>query len=184
MIESFIALTSGILLLGIFWLTSDPRSKSERFQYFFKSEKIYLFTTYLFVLATQFGFLQKGWFMIIPTQNIQFAGFILYFFGFLFAIWAKLIMGSNWGTPAQHTISRQSILVTSGPFSFSRNPIYLGLLIGMTGYFLTFGSLLILLIAVRFAYLQYIVIPKEEKLLLTYFGKKYKKYMSTVRRWI
>src|SRR3989339_252026 len=112
MIESFIALTSGILLLGIFWFVSDPRSANDRFQYFFE---------------------------------------------FLFAIWAKLIMGSNWGPPAQHTISRQSILVTSGPFSFSRNPIYLGLLIGMTGYFLTFGSLLILLIAVRFAYLQYIV---------------------------
>lgn len=76
-------------------------------------------------------------------------------------------------------------LVSSGPFSFSRNPIYLantmltvaiGLIAGSV-WFLGFGLL------AAFA-TQKLAIEREEKHLEARFGKKYRDYRKKVRRWI
>ena len=76
-------------------------------------------------------------------------------------------------------------LVTDGLYRFSRNPIYLGLTLVYLGLALGLASLAsaVLLPAVLFA-MQYGVIHREERYLEAKFGEAYRRYKSTVRRWL
>lgn len=78
-----------------------------------------------------------------------------------------------------------SALVTSGPFSFSRNPMYLGILVWLTGFAVLLGSLVVFIVPVIFfLVMQIILIPIEEKRMQQIFGEEYKKYKRQVRRWL
>ena len=78
-----------------------------------------------------------------------------------------------------------SALITSGPFSFSRNPLYLGYVIAASGAAIIFGSLTAFTAPVIcFSVIHLIIIPAEEKNLHKIFGIKYEHYKSSVRRWI
>ncbi len=76
-------------------------------------------------------------------------------------------------------------LLTSGPFSISRNPIYLGDVLLVAGIGLWAGSRWILLAAVvLFFLLNELVIKREEKHLEAKFPDKWGQYRQRVRRWI
>jgi len=76
-------------------------------------------------------------------------------------------------------------LVTSGPFSLSRNPIYLADTLLMIGIGLIAGNAWFLLLAVAASFItQKAAIEGEEKILAEKFGKKYRDYAKRVRRWI
>ncbi|MGH3000126.1 MAG: methyltransferase family protein, partial [Gaiellaceae bacterium] len=53
-------------------------------------------------------------------------GLVLFAFGLAFAVWARLHIGRNWGTPMTQKIDPE--LVTSGPYRLVRHPIYSGVL--------------------------------------------------------
>ena len=55
-------------------------------------------------------------------------GLVLFALGLGFAVWARLHIGRNWGTPM--TQKTEPELVTSGPYRFVRHPIYSGILLG------------------------------------------------------
>jgi protein-S-isoprenylcysteine O-methyltransferase Ste14 len=78
-----------------------------------------------------------------------------------------------------------SVLVTSGPFRFSRNPIYLGMLFWLIGLAVLLGSLISFLFPLLFFLLaNFLVIPREEKDLEKKMGEKYIQYKRHVRRWL
>lgn len=80
---------------------------------------------------------------------------------------------------------RADHLVTSGPFSFSRNPIYLSNAAMMIGIGLVFGIVWFLLFALISAWLtQKLAIEPEEAHLDMRFGKSFRDYKKRVRRWI
>jgi protein-S-isoprenylcysteine O-methyltransferase Ste14 len=75
--------------------------------------------------------------------------------------------------------------VTNGWFRYTRNPMYLGIVLGCVGLAILLGSLgawlplpeFILILRVRF-------IRGEEALLEDTFGEEYLRYKSKVRRWL
>jgi len=76
-------------------------------------------------------------------------------------------------------------LVTTGAFSFSRNPIYLANTLIMLGAALIAGIAWFIPLALIAAFLtQKLAIEGEEKHLALRFGKKYQDYRKRVRRWI
>lgn len=76
-------------------------------------------------------------------------------------------------------------LVTSGPFSFTRNPIYVGNTMLMIGIGLIAGIVWFLLLAPVAAYATTkLAIEREERHLDARFGRKYRDYRKKVRRWI
>ena len=83
------------------------------------------------------------------------------------------------------TFDKPDLLVTSGPFSFSRNPMYLGMGVVVIGLALLLGSAWPLLPAAAFwiALDRWYVRFEEEKMLQA-FGEDYEAYKRTVRRWI
>lgn len=81
--------------------------------------------------------------------------------------------------------AKPSTFFARGPYRFSRNPMYLSLILTYLGGSLMFGSvwpLLTLLVPV--AILSRIVIPFEEAKMLSAFGDGYQAYCARVRRWI
>jgi len=82
-------------------------------------------------------------------------------------------------------IKPTTTLVIYGPYRFTRNPMYLGLVCVYLGIALWFGIFwaLILLPAVM-ALIQRYVIIREEQYLERKFGGEYLKYKADVRRWI
>lgn len=76
-------------------------------------------------------------------------------------------------------------LVTQGPFSFTRNPIYVGNTMLMIGVGLISGIVWFLILAPVAAYVTTkLAIQREEKHLEARFGKKYRDYAKKVRRWV
>jgi protein-S-isoprenylcysteine O-methyltransferase Ste14 len=76
-------------------------------------------------------------------------------------------------------------LVTSGPFRFTRNPMYLGLVVALTGVCLLLGSLSSLLAVPIFVVLaDRWFIGYEERMLKRKFGPAFEAYRTHVRRWI
>ena len=78
-----------------------------------------------------------------------------------------------------------AMVVTGGVYRFSRNPMYLGLLLALAGLGLHLSNAVTLLfLPVFVAYMNRFQIEPEERILLAKFGPPFAQYMATVRRWI
>ena len=76
-------------------------------------------------------------------------------------------------------------LVTSGVFRFSRNPMYLGMLLVLLGLAFALSSPLALALTAPFVlYLNRFQIRPEERALSAAFGDGYRDYAERVRRWL
>jgi protein-S-isoprenylcysteine O-methyltransferase Ste14 len=76
-------------------------------------------------------------------------------------------------------------LMTGGPFGFSRNPMYLGMLIWLVGLAILLGSLIAFLFPILlFLLANFLLIPTEERRMEHQFGKQYVAYRQRVRRWL
>ena len=77
------------------------------------------------------------------------------------------------------------VLISSGPFKFSRNPIYLGMLTILVGAAFLMSSLSAIIIAFVFGIIiNFTWIAHEEKKLHELFSEDWENYSSKVRRWI
>jgi protein-S-isoprenylcysteine O-methyltransferase Ste14 len=76
-------------------------------------------------------------------------------------------------------------LVTSGPFRFTRNPMYLSLLLYLSGWAVYLSAALAFLFLPAFVlYMNQFQIKPEERVLSALFGQGYAAYMKRVRRWL
>jgi len=76
-------------------------------------------------------------------------------------------------------------LVTHGVFAFSRNPIYVSMVLGLLGVFVVLGSLMpLLVVPVFFLIIRTRFIAVEERMLEEAFGDDYRAYKGRVRRWL
>jgi protein-S-isoprenylcysteine O-methyltransferase Ste14 len=76
-------------------------------------------------------------------------------------------------------------IVDTGPYRFTRNPIYIGMFLGLVGLAIAFDSLWLLVALVAFAFvISYGVVAREEAYLERKFGDAYRRYCSRVRRWL
>ena len=76
-------------------------------------------------------------------------------------------------------------LVEEGPYSFSRNPIYLAFIMFYLGLAFLFDSLYVLgMMVVILVLFDRFQIPREERYLQQKFGAEYGNHMSRVRRWV
>jgi len=78
-----------------------------------------------------------------------------------------------------------SSLVVSGIFKRTRNPMYLALMLALTGWGLYLANIFSLLVVVGFVlYMNRFQIQPEERALEEIFGAEFNDYKKRVRRWI
>ena len=113
---------------------------------------------------------------------IQVTGLALLMLSLVWTLIAQAQMGDSWriGIDAK----RKTELVQRGVFRFSRNPIFLGMIITLVGLFLVMPNAVTLLILVLGYVLIQIQVRLEEELLATIHEEKYSEYRRNVRRWI
>jgi protein-S-isoprenylcysteine O-methyltransferase Ste14 len=81
--------------------------------------------------------------------------------------------------------SSASALVSSGVYRFTRNPMYLGLLLALFAWaMLVSNPLALLLLPVYVLYINRFQIIPEERVLASLFGTEYSAYKESVRRWL
>jgi len=84
---------------------------------------------------------------------------------------------SPYGEPSQFVVER--------PYTFTRNPMYVGVTATLLGLAIFFGSIVMLLApVVFFVVLDRMVIPNEEASMERLFGQRYLDYKARVRRWL
>lgn len=82
-----------------------------------------------------------------------------------------------WDEPTQ--------FVVQPPYTWTRNPMYLGVVTMLLGFAIFFSSIAMLLTpAIFFSVIDRIVIPREEDTMERRFGQEYVAYKDRVRRWI
>jgi protein-S-isoprenylcysteine O-methyltransferase Ste14 len=111
------------------------------------------------------------------------AGCLLLTVGFLLRVWATYYFYKQ--RMRVISLSPQGMLITSGPYGFSRNPLYLGgnVLIFL-GAALLLGSPAAVLITIAHLPLVDLFIRREEKQLEQEFGDEWRRYRRQVRRWL
>ena len=110
-------------------------------------------------------------------------GAVVFVLALVLAIWAIDTMtraGTNVPTNRPTTA-----IVESGPYRFTRNPIYLGMFGGLIGLGIAFDNPWLLLMMALFALvIRYGVVAREEAYLERMFGDAYRGYRRRVRRWL
>ena len=111
------------------------------------------------------------------------AGYILFIAGAIIAGWGLFLFRSAGTTTVPGRLSAQ--FVRSGPYRFTRNPMYVGLTLAYLGE----AGLLrqawpLATLPLVLAYVNWIVIPLEEAKLTQVFGSQYRFYKTQVRRWL
>ena len=127
-------------------------------------------------LQPQFDF---GFPLLVPLSSLVMAvGVVILFL----AVRAFVVRGTT--IDPLHP-ERAEKLVTSGLFRLSRNPMYLGMLLLLSGIALALGNWISLLAPVLFIVSMNILqIKPEEVALRQKFGEEYEKYCQQTRRWI
>ena len=104
------------------------------------------------------------------------AGWVLTALGMLFSIWARVTLGRNWS--GRVVLKQGQELISTGPYTFVRHPIYTGLLVALTGTALYDGRWPALLGLVCFAIGFWLKARSEEDLLEGELGEEYRWYRA------
>ena len=106
-------------------------------------------------------------------------------FVFALALFAWAIVTITRASSNVPTNRPTTTIVESGPYRFTRNPIYLSMFLGLFGLAIAFDNLWLLMMLVPFALvIRYGVVAREEAYLERKFGDVYRRYRARVRRWL
>ncbi|MCX6287562.1 MAG: isoprenylcysteine carboxylmethyltransferase family protein [Bacteroidetes bacterium] len=144
----------------------------------FITGKLSLFTSWVLLLAKAVD-PSMDWFAVFPQ---------LPWTALIFLIPGVLIMSVSFyhlgvslkvGLPHQETV-----LKTRGLYSFSRNPLYLGVYLITIASVLYFPDIVNIILCVTGIILHHLITLSEEKFLSSRFGSSYEDYKNKVRRYI
>jgi protein-S-isoprenylcysteine O-methyltransferase Ste14 len=143
---------------------------------------------WVFILAYLIGFVVQLY-LPIPIRSPEIvrialiAGVILVVIGLAVAFSALGIFRKRSTTTIP--FETPTSLVTSGPYRFTRNPMYVGLTLVYLGVAGTRADIWpVIVLPVMLAYVNFIVLPVEERHLQNAFGDAYADYGARVRRWL
>ncbi|HEY1025161.1 MAG TPA: isoprenylcysteine carboxylmethyltransferase family protein [Sphingobacteriaceae bacterium] len=127
-----------------------------------------------------YQYLSPFTYLLIPVLHL--VGVVL---GVLSLVWisiAQFQMGNSWRIGLDHQNKTQ--LIRHGLFGISRNPVFLGMLVSLLGFFLLLPNALTLLVLVCGYVLIQIQIRLEEDFLVKQHADEYIAYCKKVKRLI
>jgi len=105
-------------------------------------------------------------------------GVLLVALGMGLAIFARVYLGRNWGSPMSR--KQDPELITSGPYAFVRHPIYSGIILAMFGTVVGLSVFSLLPLIVLIPYFIYSA-RREEEFMCQQFGETYRAYMRRTK---
>lgn len=166
---------SGLALVWlVFWFTSKrpTRAESSRERW---SHLAFLVAGAMLLLKNDWPWHLLQVRIFPPADWIRWSGAVLALLGSAFAIWARLILGTNWSAEVQ--IKQGHELIGKGPYRYIRHPIYTGILLMLVGDALALGevrgALALVLVLIGFARKA----KKEESYLASEFGPAFDEHV-------
>jgi protein-S-isoprenylcysteine O-methyltransferase Ste14 len=131
-------------------------------------------------LIIRFAFL-KGHHAIVSSPMLQAIGMVLFLMGLGLAVWARVHLGRNWGTPMSEKVDAE--LVTTGPYRYIRNPIYSGLILAAIGTSVAISWYWLAAAVLMGAYFVYSA-NVEEQTMQRLFPNTYPEYQRSTKKLI
>jgi protein-S-isoprenylcysteine O-methyltransferase Ste14 len=126
---------------------------------------------------------QLGW-PTMPGFPLPLLGLVLATVPWILPVWAVMVFRRE-GTEINPTSPTNRKLVTVGPYRYTRNPMYLGLVMVTLGIAVLVGAWPMFLAPIAvFATANWVHIPFEEAKMRRQFGSTYDDYVGRVRRWV
>jgi len=150
--------------------------------------KVFTVITFLELIVVGIYAFKNNWYdYLLPFWYLEHPILIKIGWGLLILslilVWiAQSQMSNSWRIGIDE--KNKTKLVTSGMFSISRNPIFLGIMIANIGLFLVLPNAFTLLIVSLSTISINTQIRLEEVFLKREFGVEYEEYLKKVRRWI
>lgn len=120
----------------------------------------------------------------VPAPYGTIVGVFLLVAGVVVVVAARIALARAHTTFSPIAPQRSATLVTDGVYGFSRNPMYLGMVLVLLGVAGLFGSFAGLVPVAAFAvYIDCFQIAPEERALRAKFGSAYEAYRAKTRRW-
>jgi len=116
------------------------------------------------------------------TPAVVIAGNVLMTGCFIFVLYVHGRMGPAWRSGVHAKLPER--LITTGPFAWTRNPMFLGVQGAQLGYFLSFPSLFTLVCLIVGVIVLRMQVRLEEAQLRAAFGHAYDDYRRRVPRWL
>ncbi len=115
-----------------------------------------------------------------PANNpwLQAVGLAVFLLGLAVAIWARVFLGRNWGMPMTEKVEPD--LVTTGPYSRVRHPIYSGIILATIGTTIAVSLYWIVAVALIGAYFVFSAFM-EERFMVTRFPDAYPRYQQSTK---
>ena len=167
----------------VFWLAwlaaglSAKRAASSRMGQFVG---LRLATFVVVYLVIRFGVL-KGHHAVVSSPVLQGIGLALLLMGLGLAVWARIHLGRNWGTPMSEKMDAE--LVTTGPYQYIRNPIYSGIILATVGTSMAISWYWLVAVALMGSYFVYSA-NVEEETMQRLFPNTYPAYKHSTKKLI
>jgi protein-S-isoprenylcysteine O-methyltransferase Ste14 len=114
----------------------------------------------------------------VHSAAIGAVGVAVFAAGLALAVWARVILGRNWGMPT--TQRAEPELITAGPYGVIRHPIYTGILLALVGTALATDLIALAIAVVVGAYFVWAATVEERNLTAT-FPSAYPAYRARTR---
>lgn len=170
-----VVFATGWAAFWIYWIIAALSMKHGRVPWS-RELRIRAVTVVMVVVLARSGFFRGGGLDSDPWRAS--VGIVMFVLGLGFAIWARIHIGRNWGTPM--TRKDEPELVTTGPYHLVRHPIYSGILFAGIGTAVALswrGMVVVGLAAVYFLYSATV----EERYMLETFPDTYPVYRRSTK---
>jgi protein-S-isoprenylcysteine O-methyltransferase Ste14 len=176
---AFIYIAIGYLSLSFLWLYMAKMS--DRLMRSFRATETIIIQSSLNLLHVISAFLFP--ISLAPEIPMRAVGLTMFTLGAYISVYARIVMGKQWSTPGEVDKISTKMLVTTGPFGLSRNPIYVGIILMAFGMAIALGSIFVFLNFILFIHF-YRQVMIEEKSLRENFGDEYVAYHKKIPRFI
>jgi protein-S-isoprenylcysteine O-methyltransferase Ste14 len=167
--------TVGWTAFWLYWLLAAFFAKRGRIQWS-REGRIRLVIIVAAIVLLRLGAFRHHGITTDPWRGA--IGLVLFSLGLGFAVWARVDIGRNWGTPMMQKDEPE--LVTSGPYSLVRHPIYSGILVAGLGTAIGLSWLWLAPVALGAIYFVYAA-TVEERYLVEQFPDAYPAYKRSTK---
>ena len=166
----------GWAVFWIYWIAASVGVKAGRTRWArFAYVRVAIILVALLLLRLR---VLKGHRAVTHDPWLQGIGLAIFVLGLALAVWARIYIGRNWGMPMSEKADPE--LVTTGPYSVIRHPIYSGIILAMVGTAVAVSLYWLIAVALLGAYFLYSAVM-EERYMAEVFPDAYPRYKQSTK---
>lgn len=166
----------GWIAFWVYWLAASVGVKAGRTRWArFTGVRVALILVVLLLVRLR---VLKGHQAVTHDPWLQGIGLAIFVLGLALAVWARVYIGRNWGMPMTEKADPE--LVTTGPYSVIRHPIYSGVILAMVGTTIAVSLYWLIAVVLLGAYFIYSAVM-EERYLTERFPDTYPRYKKSTK---